>query len=114
MDKSIRLLLLILLFAAVQSINAQVQKESLAQAVSTENVNGTFIMEFLDVREAYPMPITKELLLQIESNRDQSRTVYLQLNTYCRVKIFSKDEISREDFVKPSQDYVLVEKFEQQ
>lgn len=74
-----------------------------------EVVKGTFQLEILKM-DVEPVSITSELLEKIDNLRKQSESVYLQLDEYRRIKIFShRDLVAGKN--KNIEEFILVNSF---
>jgi hypothetical protein len=76
----------------------------------TDIIKGTFQLEILKI-DAEPVSITTELLLKIDSLREENKTTYLNLDTERRIKILSKKDL-RLGLHKNIEDFVVVKSFE--
>ncbi|WP_333807426.1 hypothetical protein [Flavobacterium sp.] len=74
-----------------------------------EEVKGTFQLEILKMN-VEPISITSELLEKIYNLRKESETVYLQIDEFRRIKIFSRKDLLAEKN-KNTDEYVLVNSF---
>jgi hypothetical protein len=96
----------ILLFLLVSfSLNSFSQEE----IINVEQVKGTFQLEITN-KNVDPISITTDLLLKIDSLRDESKVTYLNIDASRRIKIFSKNDLNLGKN-KGIEDYVIVTSF---
>ena len=105
--------IIILLFILFFSLNlhAQQQKELTNEEVKevfnalNKKLEGTYQIQFKGRSRMQPS-ISYEMLKEIESKRDQSKTIYIDYNDHYQVKVLSRKEINSLDF-KPIEEKVI-------
>lgn len=56
----------------------------------------------MKIKEIFTVEYMNKLLVEIEENRHQTDDVYLDISESTRILIFSKENISNPNFVKPT------------
>jgi len=77
--------------------------------VSSEQLRGTFLVEFLKTDNTKLISMTDEVCQKIAAQRNESKITYLSLSETCRIKIFPKKDLSS---LKLKDEYIIVESFQ--
>lgn len=76
------------------------------------NLEGTYQIEFLKSAKE-PIGMSPDLIEKIENARKEIQVSYVVVNEHCRIKVLPKNLIAKAQ-IRPLEEYVIVDKFDNQ